>query len=493
MPSRILFSSLDSLTRSIYSFCDREYIPFERKKEDHRVRFLCAKGIRHNNSRKNVRRPNEGNSETPGKKRKEITNILYAACPASLTFKKNESGSFYLFKSTLAHNHSLTKEEYFEFPFVRKRSISVDSDFIKPLIKAKAKPSNIAHLLKTETGIPFSRKQVANLAKKLSLKETPDPALALNVVVSQGGDCQIYRDPNSNIVDVIFIQTKKMKEELFDNKPHVFECDTTFNTNIEKYKLWISAYRNFKTDMFEIAGIILLSHETADLVKIALEFFKDSLPKISMPLILFVDKNFNHVNVLRNTFINCTVLLCHVHTYRYFKDKVFNKKALTRNGISLKEEEKNSILDMIRKIRDAKTEQIANELETKLREKMNGYTVCPGTKRTRVEFNNYYDKNWKSCKPMWCTWFRRRLPTMGINDTQGVERQHGVFKQKLYDILGHTPSIQLLIETLPSIIDNLISEHKKLSYKRPIYRYDNPVFKKAIDDASYILNRTGKF
>ena len=55
---------------------------------------------------------------------------------------------------------------------------------------------------------------------------------------------------------------------------------------------------------------------------------------------------------------------------------------------------------------------------------------------------------------------------MGINDIQSVERKHGILKQKLSDILGHTPSIKLLIETLPSILDNLVSEHK-LSYKRP--------------------------
>ena len=109
-------------------------------------------------------------------------------------------------------------------------------------------------------------------------------------------------------------------------------------------------------------------NETKEMVQKGLKLFKDNLPYEYDPasLIFFVDKHFTHINVLRHMFPGCTVLLCHIHTRRYFKEKVFNGKARTSAGLPIPEPDKNKILSVICNIRDAPTVEIIEAQEAEL-------------------------------------------------------------------------------------------------------------------------------
>ena len=104
-----------------------------------------------------------------------------------------------------------------------------------------------------------------------------------------------------------------------------------------------------------------------------------------------------------------------------------------------------------------------------------GITVKPAQTKYDQLFSDYYCKNWQPCHDMWTAPYRRRLPTMGINDTQGCERQHGVLKQSIeLKFSGRIPSMPELIEAMPGILDNTIYQHQKLYSRRLTYHHVEP-------------------
>ena len=53
----------------------------------------------------------------------------------------------------------------------------------------------------------------------------------------EGGYVFYSKAEGSDNVDVLFIQTREMIEHLGKNYPNVCQCDTTFGTSSEGYKL----------------------------------------------------------------------------------------------------------------------------------------------------------------------------------------------------------------------------------------------------------------
>ena len=88
--------------------------------------------------------------------------------------------------------------------------------------------------------------------------------------------------------------------------------------------------------MWEVAGLLFLVSETKDMVEKGMRFFSESLLLSGClrgaPLIFFVDKYFDYINVIEDTFPGCPVFLCFIHTRRYFKDKVLTGKAQLKDG-----------------------------------------------------------------------------------------------------------------------------------------------------------------
>ena len=71
-------------------------------------------------------------------------------------------------------------------------------------------------------------------------------------------------------------------------------------TSKEGYKLHTLIYHSNVTNMWEIAGMVLLSSETKEKVQTGLTFFRDSLLKNNLnvdSLIFFTDKDFDYISV----------------------------------------------------------------------------------------------------------------------------------------------------------------------------------------------------
>ena len=111
--------------------------------------------------------------------------------------------------------------------------------------------------------------------------------------------------------------------------------------------------------MWEVAGLLFLITETKDKVEKGMRFFSESLLSAGcmgdVPLIFFLDKDFDYINVVEEMFPGCFFFLCFIHTRRYFKDKVFTGKSQWGDGSFLSGGDKEELLKQVTLVRDSPT------------------------------------------------------------------------------------------------------------------------------------------
>ena len=121
----------------------------------------------------------------------------------------------------------------------------------------------------------------------------------LGEIREEGGIVNYSKSEGSDNVDVLWIQTKDMREHQQKMEPNLFECDTTFGTSLEGYKLYIPVYYSNITAMWEISGLLFLSTETKKHIETGLSYFHDTMPFSFDPakMIFFCDKDFECIDI----------------------------------------------------------------------------------------------------------------------------------------------------------------------------------------------------
>ena len=195
-------------------------------------------------------------------------------------------------------------------------------------------------------------------------------------------------------------------------------------------------------------------------------------------------------------FPGSVVLLCVIHVYRYFKDKVFTGKAFwgeagEKNYFS--GEDKEILMKQIAAVRDAPSETLYYEREAKLLETCQELYIRPSQSTKPVGFVEYYNKNWKSCSFRWVFAYRKNLPTNGANDTQAIESTFSAIKLYTKIEFGRrTPTLSELLLVLPRVLAKRTAEREQeYIQKRLIIHHENPKFDHALQIASWKLNLGG--
>ena len=157
-------------------------------------------------------------------------------------------------------------------------------------MRARANNRNIASCLSSRTDINFSTKDTQNINSLIKGQDTCDETIekCLEDIRDESGDVHYKKKEKSNYVDIFWVQTHDMREQLKKMKPKVFECDATFGTQKEGFKLYIPIFHSNLTDMWEVAGLLFLSTETREKVQTGIEFFKASLPYVVSDSFYFI-------------------------------------------------------------------------------------------------------------------------------------------------------------------------------------------------------------
>ena len=96
-------------------------------------------------------------------------------------------------------------------------------------------------------------------------------------IVAKGGEFRYSKKEGTNDVETLLIKTYDQKEHLNKCKPKLFQADTSFGTQAEKFKLYILLYLSQYTGMWEVFALVFLASETKVNVKNGVTFFRNSL------------------------------------------------------------------------------------------------------------------------------------------------------------------------------------------------------------------------
>ena len=229
--------------------------------------------------------------------------LKFTKCPVKVNLNEQDDGSWMVTSCVLQHSgHPVTEQNFLSHQQARKLT-EEDKQFVKGLINARTNPRNIADVLNERTGMQFTSQAVRNLINKIKgdAKDTKTVETVLGDIRDAGGDVRYRKEDETNNVDVLWIQTREMKNMLARCKPQVFECDTTFGTQSEGYKLFIPLFHSNFSAKWEVGGLLFLSTETKEKVEVGIDFFKSSLPyRIEDGItrfIFFTDKDFDYIQV----------------------------------------------------------------------------------------------------------------------------------------------------------------------------------------------------
>ena len=196
-----------------------------------RIRFVCTHGHRRKYIATDIR-PKQRVNQT--------------GCQAGFNLNEQVNGTWKVGSKVIIEHigHIIGPEIYNSYSFVKQIS-KEDEEFVQNLHNAKAPNRKIADVLTARTGYSMKSRDVVNLINKLK-KNAPDGDVLdkdLEEIRDEGGEVKWNIDKDSGFMDVLFILTKAMKEQVLRVKPTVFQCDTTFNTNSQGFKLFIPVYQ----------------------------------------------------------------------------------------------------------------------------------------------------------------------------------------------------------------------------------------------------------
>lgn len=190
------------------------------------------------------------------------------------------------------------------------------------------------------------------------------------------------------------------------------------------------------------------------------------------------------------------MLLCNVHTVRYFREKVFTGKSWWGDANEhnyMSGPDKDDLMAQIVLVRDSPSEALYREREAKLLDMTKNFNIRPGQVTKPISFPEYYRKNWMNCAFRWVFAFRKNLPTNGANDTQAIESTFAAIKRfSKIEFPGRTPSLKELIQVLPRALDERTAQREQdISLKRLTIYDQDPLLNKAFSVASWKLNVEG--
>ena len=160
----------------------------------------------------------------------------YLKCPVQINLLEQDDESWIITQCELNHEGHPNDSKNFFSHAKNKKLDDEDLEYFKSLKEAKVNLRNISKILINRTGKDFNPKDVVNLTARLNKdKETSPVEQVLGDIREYGGEVKYTKADGSDNVDVLWVQTKDMRDHLQIIKPHIFKCDTTFETSSEDY------------------------------------------------------------------------------------------------------------------------------------------------------------------------------------------------------------------------------------------------------------------
>ena len=157
----------------------------------------------------------------------------------------------------------------------------------------------------------------------------------------------------------------------------------------------------------EVACYIFLATETKENVEDGLKAWKSVIPyteeDVGGRFYIYIDKDFEYKRILEKTFA-CIVLLCSIHIFRYWKDKILTSARSYEDDkqVTLDGEVKASIYGQIKDLSSSPTEDIfCQRLQNLYQTSANVYIKASQYATEFEPFEDVFERNWNNCRGMW--------------------------------------------------------------------------------------------
>ena len=313
---------------------------------------------------------------------------------------------------------------------------------------------------------------------KLKTTASNNYGTCFETIEDEGGN--EYEFSGDNEINRLFIASKTMVNAFTSTDPPLMQIDTSFDVDKARYKIVTFCYLNLTTNKTEIAAIAYTADETADSLGFIFKHFNYLC--INRDKMFIVDKDFTQLSSIEKYFPGCTILLGQFHTLTFMR---------TLLATALETVEKtNELCAMFKRVVYAPSEESYNAVNLNFIEASTG--VQTRINQTYRSLQDYYRKNWETCKKMWVKCFRKYLPILGDNTTNRVERTFWSLKQPLKDTFGGLPDTSSNIIHVIHFADNRLKERYNYTAAKSLRIFDNNKTILSLNEAaSHTLNDRG--
>ena len=412
-------------------------------------------------------------------------------CPVFIKASCRKDGTCHITGFEEHHNHINTLAMY-----QQETHKVIESSEIQ-CVKEAAMLNLKACQVKNMMVLKFGKKGISSQHIRYVMNKLKDPAnddedlsLFLELVVSEGRNVNILQEKEK--VRVITVETLEMKRAFKGAKPDVVLVDTTFNFSNSCYKMSAFCYLNPVTNRGEIAQLSFMADECEEAYRYTFAAFKESVNN-NYPRTFMVDKDFNEINVLMKTFPGSNILFCNFHVLKWMKQVI--STAIYNDSKVVDIEKKSDIMESFRKVLYSQTSEMSILKEEVFLSKIKGVSVKVGSsERVKYQlFEDYYYKNWSSCKEMWM--MHRRKGIIGLEEettNNRLERMWRSMKTFTSQKCSKAVSIQKVIIEMVGYAERRIEEKYTwdLRHNSRVY-HEDPKLRDEFSNAGLELNDRG--
>ena len=390
------------------------------------------------------------------------------------------------------HNHDRSRSMHKQDADKIEASEEIDS--VKDALFLNSTAGQVQKLMRNKFYKNVTTKHARYTMKKLNGPDLEREHLAayLEQIELDGGMVDVLLD-NNTMVRGLVVQTVEMRKAYIGAKPSTIMVDTTHNFETSGYRLSAVCYCNPVSGRGEVGQLVFLADESAECYKFAFDAFKKTTNRD--PENIVIDKDFTEMQVLKETFVNSRVLLCHFHVLKWWKGLVNSAITADQESPVLRYDDKKYLLESFRGLVYAHTENEYSEKLKAFEDLADGVQVKVGTyeKAKYVDLNHYFSKNWASCVDMWATHRRNSIPGLAnINTNNHIERFWRTLKQFLAKMTPGDTTIYKAVLNLVQFCEERLEEKYNWDKRHKMRLYDkDPDIREEYSRASAMLNDKG--
>ena len=204
--------------------------------------------------------------------------------------------------------------------------------------------------------------------------------------------------------------------QIFQKFPEVLLVDGTYNVN----SVGMPLYCLMAEDGFGKGRVVFyaaISQEDAAHLQKMINMFKEENSNWSSTQVVVIDKDFTEWNILKVEFPNVAILFCQWHVIKALHKKICD--------LDISKDQREPLKKLLHQL----TYSAGDEEYTTIKQKV--FDI------SNKQFEEYFLKNWESCKCMWVSYMRDEYMHLA-NTTNNRLESHN---QKLKDLTQHSSSL----------------------------------------------------